>query len=78
MTGIIKTLWTYTDSLAATSTLSGTLSAFTSLATAATNTAFRGVVAVPVPEPSAALILASGAIGLAAAWRRSVRRRRGA
>jgi hypothetical protein len=78
MTGSSNTLWTYTDSLAATSTLSGTLSAFTSLATAATNTAFRGVVAVPVPEPSAALILASGAIGLAAAWRRSVRRRRGA
>jgi hypothetical protein len=76
MTGSSNTLWTYTDSLAATSTLSGTLSAFTSLATAATNTAFRGIVAVPVPEPNAALILASGAVGLAAAWRRSVRRRR--
>jgi len=78
MTGSANTLWSYTDSLASTSVLSGTLSAFTSLATAATNTAFRGIVAVPVPEPSAVMILASGAAGLAAAWRRRAVRRRAA
>lgn len=76
MTGSANTLWTYTDSLATTSVLSGTLSAFTSLATAAANTAFRGIVAVPVPEPSAVMILASGAAGLAAAWRRRAARQR--
>ncbi|MFM7205416.1 MAG: hypothetical protein ACKO4T_01920, partial [Planctomycetaceae bacterium] len=55
MTGSANTLWTYTDSLAATSVLSGTLSAFTSLLVASGSTAFRGVVYVPtlVPEPTA-------------------------
>lgn len=70
MTGSANTLWTYTDSLAATSVLSGTLSAFTSLATAPPITAFRGVVAVPVPEPAGmALVGVAGAAGVAV-WRR--------
>jgi hypothetical protein len=72
MTGSANTLWSFTDTSAATSTLSGTLSAFTSLATAATNTAFRGLVLVPVPEPGATgLLMAAGG---AAAW--MLRRRR--
>ena len=78
MTGSANTLWTFTDTTAATSFLSGSIANFTSLATAAPSTAFRGVVAVPVPEPSLALLLVPGAAGLVAAWRRSVRRRRGA
>lgn len=70
MTGSANTLWTYTDTTAATSTLSGTLSAFTSLAVAATNTAFRGVVLVPVPEPAGmALLGVAGAAGVAV-WHR--------
>jgi hypothetical protein len=72
MTGSANTLWSFTDTSAATSTLSGTLSAFTSLATAATNTAFRGLVLVPVPEPGVTgLLMAAGG---AAAW--MLRRRR--
>jgi hypothetical protein len=71
MTGSGNTLWTYTDTAAAASVLSGTLSAFTSLAIASGSTAFRGVVLVPtvVPEPSATLLLAAGAVGGVAAWR---------
>ena len=60
MTGSANTLWAYTDTAAVTSVLSGTLSAFTSLATASTNTAFRGI-ALVVPEPSTALL---GGLGL--------------
>jgi hypothetical protein len=70
MTGSGNTLWKYTDAAAATSVLSGTLSAFTSLATASANTAFRGLVLVPVPEPGSTLLLAVGAAGGLVAWRR--------
>jgi len=71
MTGSANTLWTYTDTAAATSTLSGTLSAFTSLVVASGSTAFRGVALVPVPEPGTTVMLAAGAIGGAAVrWRR--------
>lgn len=71
MTGSGNTLWTYTDTGAATSTLSGTLTAFTSLAIASGSTAFRGVVLVPtvVPEPASTLLLAAGAAGGVAVWR---------
>jgi hypothetical protein len=69
MTGNANTLWKYTDTSAATSVLSGTLSAFTSLAIASGTTAFRGVVLVPVPEPTSTLLLAAGAAGGVAAWR---------
>jgi len=64
MTGSANTLWSFTDTAAATSVLSGTLSAFTSLATASTNTAFRGI-ALVVPEPSTALL---GGLGLLIAY----------
>jgi hypothetical protein len=72
MTGSANTLWSFTDTAAATSTLSGTLgTAFTSLATAATNTAFRGLVLVPVPEPGVTALLGAGVTGVAAlGWRR--------
>lgn len=46
MTGTSNTLWKYIDTAAATSSLTGNASAFTLLATAATSTAFRGVVLV--------------------------------
>jgi len=64
MTGSGNTLWAYTDTAAVTSVLSGTLAAFTSLATASTNTAFRGI-ALVVPEPSTALL---GGLGLLIAY----------
>lgn len=69
MTGSANTLWSYTDTAAATSTLSGTLSAFTSLAIASGSTAFRGLALVPVPEPASTLLLAAGAAGGVVAWR---------
>ena len=71
MTGSGNTLWTYTDTAAAASVLSGTLSAFTSLAIASGSTAFRGVVLVPVPEPSTYAISAIATAGLAGlmGWR---------
>lgn len=76
MTGSANTLWSFTDTSAATSVLSGTLSAFTSLATAATNTAFRGLVLVPVPEPGVTALLGAGVAGVAAlGWRRRSRGR---
>ena len=77
MTGSANTLWKYTDTSAATSVLSGTLSAFTSLAIASGSTAFRGVVWVPaaVPEPSAVALLGAGACGAVAVWRGRNRRR---
>ena len=75
MTGSANTLWTYTDTAAAASVLSGTLSAFTSLAIASGSTAFRGLVLVPVPEPSAVALLGAGACGAVAVWRGRSRRR---
>lgn len=69
MTGSGNTLWTYTDTAAAASVLSGTLSAFTSLAIASGSTAFRGVVLVPVPEPGVTALLGAGLAGMAGAWR---------
>jgi hypothetical protein len=71
MTGSSNTLWAFTDTAAATSVLSGTLSAFTSLATASTNTAFRGI-ALVVPEPSTALL---GGLGLLIAYILFLRRK---
>ncbi len=66
MTGSGSTLWTYTDTAATTSVLSGTLSAFTSLVIASGSTAFRGLSLVPVPEPGVTgLLMAAGG---AAAW----------
>ena len=62
MTGSANTLWSYTDTNAFTSTLSGTLSNFTSIATSASNTAFRGVALVGVPEPSTALLAGLGVL----------------
>lgn len=71
MTGSANTLWSFTDTNAASSVLSGTLgTAFTSIATAAANTAFRGVVLVPVPEPGVTALLGGGAVGLGVLWRR--------
>jgi hypothetical protein len=71
MTGSGNTLWKYTDTAAATSVLSGTLSAFTSLAIASGSTAFRGVVLVPVlvPEPGVTALLGAGLAGIVGAWR---------
>lgn len=69
MTGSANTLWKYTDPAAATSLLSGTLSAFTSLAIASGNTAFRGLVLVPVPEPAFYAISAIAMAGLAGLMR---------
>ena len=75
ITGSANTLWSYTDVNAAASLLSGTSTLLTSLATAATNTAFRGVVVVPLPEPNALAILGAGACGAVAVWRGRNRRR---
>lgn len=71
MTGSGNTLWKYTDTTAATSVLSGTLSAFTSIAIASGSTAFRGValVPVPVPEPSTYAIAAIATAGFASLMR---------
>ncbi len=71
MTGSGNTLWKYTDTAAATSVLSGTLSAFTSLAIASGSTAFRGVVLMPVlvPEPGVTALLGAGLAGIVGAWR---------
>lgn len=73
VTGSGNTLWSYTDVNALSSSLSGTATDLTSIATAGTSQAFRGVVLVPVPEPTAAALLV--AAGGAAAW--LVRRRLG-
>jgi hypothetical protein len=64
-------LYTFTDSTGYNGALTGTL---TSIATAGTNTAFRGVDFAPIPEPSSALALASG-VGVLLTfrpWRRRV------
>jgi hypothetical protein len=71
-------LFSYLDANAATSTLTGTTSSLTTLATSGSNQVFRGVVMVPdvmvVPEPSAILLLGSGACGAVALWRGRNRR----
>ncbi|MFM7245467.1 MAG: PEP-CTERM sorting domain-containing protein [Planctomycetaceae bacterium] len=78
LTGSANTLWTYTDTNAASSTLSGTLSAFTSLVVASGSTAFRGVALVPVPEPGMTSLIGLGAAGLGSvAWARRRRTRGG-
>ena len=79
MTGSSNTLWKYTDTGAATSVLSGNLSAFTSLAIASGSTAFRGVVLMPtvVPEPASyATISAITTAGFAGLMRWRKRRAR--
>jgi hypothetical protein len=70
------TMFTYWDADAVGSTLSGTSTLLTSIAIAATNTAFRGVVVVP--EPTAIAMCLAGAAGLVmtAAVRRAGRRKR--
>lgn len=50
-------LFSFTDTSGSTGTLSGSL---TTIATASTNTAFRGLAVIPVPEPSAGMALLSG------------------
>ncbi|WP_373717273.1 PEP-CTERM sorting domain-containing protein [Roseateles sp.] len=63
-------LYGFTDVGAATSTLSGSL---TTLATAANNTAFRGVALAPIPEPQTYALMLSGLLAVAF----MARRRRG-
>lgn len=63
-------LYSFTDVGAATSTLSGSL---TTLATAANNTAFRGVALAPIPEPQTYALMLSGLLAVAF----MARRRRG-
>ena len=75
ITGSGNTLWSYTDVNAAASLLTGTSTLLTSLATAATNTAFRGVVVVPLPEPSAVALMGGALCGALAVWRTRSRRR---
>ena len=76
MTGNGNSLYSFIDANAATSTLSGGTSSLTTIATAATNTAFRGVVLVPVPEPTAlALVGVAGGAGLMLVRSRQRRRR---
>jgi hypothetical protein len=48
----------------------GTAFTFSTLATAPTNTAFRGVAFAPVPEPGHVLLACGAAAGLAGWWRR--------
>lgn len=70
------TMFTYWDADAVGSTLSGTSTLLTSIATAATNTAFRGVVVVP--EPASVALFGAGAVAISVAhWTRRRRMRRG-
>lgn len=73
------TMFTYWDSDAIGSTLSGTSTLLAPIATAPANTAFRGVVVVP--EPGTVIILGTGAVaacGAEVSRRRRSRRRRSA
>jgi hypothetical protein len=66
-------LFSYVDANAATSTLTGTTSSLTTLATAGSNQVFRGVVMV-VPEPGVTALLGVGLAGVVAlSWRRRSR-----
>jgi hypothetical protein len=66
-------LFSYLDADAATSTLTGTTSSLTTLATAGANQVFRGVVMV-VPEPGVTALLGVGLAGVVAlSWRRRSR-----
>jgi hypothetical protein len=66
-------LFSFVDTNAATSTLTGTTTSLTTLATAGSNQVFRGVVMV-VPEPGVTALLGVGLAGVAAlSWRRRSR-----
>ena len=64
------TVYTLTDTSGLNGTLNGTL---TSVATNATNEAFRGAAFIPVPEPSTWVLTLLGGCGLAALVRRARR-----
>ena len=73
-TGGVSQLFSFVDANAATSTLTGSSTQLTILATSGTNQVFRGAVMV-VPEPSAIALLGAGACGAVAVWRGRNRRR---
>lgn len=66
-----SSLVSFTDQLTATS---GAFSTLLTLATAPTNTAFRGVALAPVPEPATILGIAAGTFGAAGLVRRRFRK----
>lgn len=70
--GAISQLFSFTDANAATSTLTGSSTDLTILATSGVNQVFRGVVYV-VPEPGTAALLAAAALGGGLLWRRRQR-----
>ena len=72
--GGVSQLFSFVDANAATSTLTGSSTQLTILATSGTNQVFRGAVMV-VPEPSAIALLGAGACGAVAVWRGRYRRR---
>ena len=72
--GGVSQLFSFVDANAATSTLTGSSTQLTILATSGANQVFRGAVMV-VPEPSAIALLGAGACGAVAVWRGRNRRR---